>query len=126
VEVETILAQGGPAPTYAAAPPPLVAAAVLREPKAPAPGDNGSAARADAGGHFLQLAAFSSLENAERFVERVRAQLLDGGEVQLRVVTAGSFHRVQAGPYADRSAAVQAAQGIGQALGAAPILTAPR
>jgi rare lipoprotein A len=128
VEVEAVLPQTDAVPSYADTAPVSAAPAIataMREPKAPSLGDEVTAPRAAAGDHFLQLAAFSVLENAERFVERVRTQL-NGSDAQLRIVSTGSVYRVQAGPYANRAAALQAADGIGQMLGAAPIVAVPR
>jgi rare lipoprotein A len=80
---------------------------------------------ADSAGLYLQLAAFSLKENAERFAERASTQL-DGYGPQLRIVSSGSMYRIHVGPYADRGTAEQAAARITALLGATPIITAPR
>jgi len=76
-------------------------------------------------GHFLQLAAFSVKDNAERFAERLRGQIDTMGS-QIWVVPTGALYRIQTGPYADRSAAEQAARRIEALLGTVPIIAAPR
>jgi rare lipoprotein A len=70
-------------------------------------------------GIYIQLAAFGSAENAEN----LRAQLsreLDWLEQPLRVFTAGSIHRVQAGPFPSRSQADKAAERIHSETGNKP------
>ena len=76
-------------------------------------------------GHYVQLAAFSVKENADRFLERVRA-LLDSDQASVNLVPAGALYRIQAGPYADRTAAEQAALRFESTLGSAPVVTSPR
>jgi rare lipoprotein A len=73
----------------------------------------------------LQLAAFTVKDNAERFAERVRGHLEAIG-TQIWIVPAGALYRIQTGPYANRSAAEQAAQRIEALLATVPIITAPR
>jgi rare lipoprotein A len=128
VEVEAILPDsfarsGAPAGALAetAGPVALPPAAAVLLPAAPesAPGALQPSA------FYLQLGAFSVRDNAERFMERMRVQLA-GAEPNLAIVAAGAWHRVHAGPYANRDAALEAAQQIGQALGTAPVLIAPR
>jgi rare lipoprotein A len=80
---------------------------------------------ANIAGHYLQLAAFSVRENAERFVERVRL-LLDADQAPIRIIPAGTLYRIHSGPYADRFSAEQAARRIEELLGATPVFTAPR
>ncbi len=126
VEVETVLPSGDGA---AGSPPvqPRIAASTSVAPIAATPQDRPEQVppmTADAAGHYLQLAAFSLKENAERFVERVRVQL-DGVSTQIRIVPTGALYRIHAGPYADRPAAEQAALRIEALLGAAPILATP-
>jgi rare lipoprotein A len=138
VEVESILpdsyaAQALPPPQAAtasalAAPAPLLATppaapAADAEPQ-PQPTSVASLQAADSS-FYLQLGAFTVRDNAERFLERMRLQLA-GAETSLLIVAAGSWHRVHAGPYASRDAALEAAGRIGAALGTAPVLIAPR
>ena len=68
-----------------------------------------SAAQQDAAGSprgsvYLQVGAFSSVDNARVLRDRLSGALgLDAGRA--RVVQSGSLHRVQIGPYADDAAA---------------------
>ena len=80
---------------------------------------------APASGHYVQLAAFAVKENADRFIERARA-LINLEQAPLIVISSGGLHRVQSGPYADRTAAEQAARRLEALLGASAILTVPR
>jgi rare lipoprotein A len=126
VEVEAILPDSfarkdapavlgeGPSPVA----PPAVATAFATT--APQP-----VAVAEASSFYLQIGAFSQRDNAERFLERLRMEFA-GTEPNLVIVAAGALHRVHAGPYATRDAALEAAGRIGQALGTAPVLIAPR
>jgi rare lipoprotein A len=138
VEVESILpdsyaAQASPSTraetaNALAAPPPLLATppaapAADAEPQ-PQPASVASLQAADSS-FYLQLGAFTVRDNAERFLERMRLQLA-GAETSLLIVAAGSWHRVHAGPYASRDAALEAAGRIGAALDTAPVLIAPR
>ncbi len=77
------------------------------------------------GGLYLQLGAFSVQENAERFMERVRSQF-GGVDIGLGMSSAGNLFRIQSGPYATRTEALEAADHIGRVLGATPILASPR
>ena len=76
-------------------------------------------------GHYVQLAAFSVKENADRFAERVRA-LLDTDQASISIVPAGALYRIHAGPYADRLAAEQAALRFEALLGLSAVVTTPR
>jgi rare lipoprotein A len=127
VEVEAILPGSDSAPstltTEAPAEAPAAAipeAAVAAVQTAPLP-EPTSVDPALANGFYLQLGAFSMRDNAERFVERMRVALAEF-QAGLSIVSSGSLHRVQAGPYASRGEALAAAGHIGQSLGAAPIL----
>ena len=127
VEVEAILPGSeppSPAPltVQAASPPP---AAAFEAAYAPPPPEPAVSVAAQAAGFYLQLGAFSLRENAERFTERMRVALaaMDAG---LSIVASGSLHRVHAGPYASRAAALAAAERIGESLGSAPLVVVPR
>jgi rare lipoprotein A len=76
-----------------------------------------------ADGFYVQLGAFSVRDNAERFAERMRLAL--GAQGSLRIEAYGSLHRVHAGPYADRDAALEAAQRIGESLGSGSLPVVP-
>ena len=127
VEVESIVtASASPMARAPAEQPPRPARApAFVETRAPSSIAQTPAVTASPSGHYLQLAAFSVKENADRFLERVRA-LLDADQAPVSVVSAGAMYRIQAGPYADRQAAEQAALRFESLLGSAPILTAPR
>src|SRR5690606_13547436 len=103
------------------------AASALPVPPAPeqvaAVAENAAAVEAD--GFYVQLAAFSVADNAQRFLARVRVALASVAPA-LAIVSSGNVHRVHAGPYADRDQALQAAARIGQSLGSEPVLVPPR
>jgi len=61
------------------------------------------------GGHFLQLGAFSSRDNAESLRLRLARSLGDLGE-RLVIRSAGNLHRVQLGPWGDRAEAQRIAE----------------
>jgi rare lipoprotein A len=112
-----------PAQPAAAAPmpesPPPVAA---RDPGLPAPpAAQPIPVAAEAGGHYLQLGAFGSRENAENFHTRMKAQV-DGLADNLHVFPRDGLYRVQAGPYASQPEARQAAERINQTFGVRPIV----
>ncbi|AOF83279.1 rare lipoA family protein [Methyloversatilis sp. RAC08] len=66
---------------------------------------------ASTAGHWLQLGAFSTLDNAQALSRRIAAAL---GELadRISVTSDGDRHRVRAGPFASRDAA----QGVARAL----------
>jgi len=74
-----------------------------------------------AGGHYLQLGAFGSRENAENFLARMKSQM-DGLADNLHVFARDGLYRVHAGPYASQPEARQAAERISQALGVRPVV----
>jgi rare lipoprotein A len=76
---------------------------------------------AEAGGHYLQLGAFGSRENAENFLTRMKAQM-DGLADNLHVFPRDGLYRVQAGPYASQPEARQAAERINQTFGVRPFV----
>ena len=107
-----------PAQPAAAAPlpesPPPVAA---RDPGPPAPlAASPIPVAAEAGGHYLQLGAFGSRENAENFLTRMKAQM-DGLADNLHVYSRDGLYRVHAGPYASQPEARHAAERINQTFG---------
>jgi rare lipoprotein A len=119
VEVESIVISADGTWQTAQPPPPT------EQPRFPVPDDQAPPLIAGPSGVYLQLAAFSLKENAERFAEQIRAQL-DGGSAAIRVVPTGTLYRIHAGPYPDRGAADQAAQQIAAVLGAVPIIAPSR
>lgn len=131
VEVESIL-PGEPAPVVAAQPAPGAAVAVLqREPEPvatplPPPDPQPAAAPSvpvtrDASGHYLQLGAFGSQENAEIFLSRLRTQI-DWLALTMHIFQRDGLFRVHAGPYATPQEARQAAERISQSLGIKPMV----
>jgi len=128
VEVESIL-PGESAPVVAAQPGVALgtAVAVLQhepEPAAtplPPPDPQPAAAPSvpvtrDASGHYLQLGAFGSRENAEIFLSRLRTQI-DWLAPAMHIYPRDGLFRVHAGPYATPQEARQAAERISQSLG---------
>jgi len=111
----TALAQPVPAAPLPESPPPVAA----RDPGSPAAQPIPVAA--ETGGHFLQLGAFGSRENAENFLTRMKAQM-DGLADNLHVFARDGLYRVHAGPYASQPEARQAADRINQALGVRPVV----
>jgi rare lipoprotein A len=61
------------------------------------------------GGHYLQLGAFGSRDNAEALKSRLERTLGDLG-AKLLVRSAGNLHRLQLGPWADADAARRVAE----------------
>ena len=127
VEVESILAASASpmarAPAEQSTQP--ARAPAIAETRIPPSVPQSQAATVNAAGHYVQLGAFSVKENADRFLERVRA-LLDADQSPVSVVPAGALYRIQSGPYADRHAAEQAALRFESLLGSVPVLTSPR
>lgn len=143
VEVETIIpGEAPPTRTADAAAPPAVVVTALPSPQvaaeplpaaatpspaaagdAPpvAPSAAGGALAAAGSGHFLQLGAFGSRENAESYLSRARAELAWLAEA-LQLYFHDNLFRVQAGPYADASAAREIAERIGVTLDVRPVL----
>lgn len=76
-------------------------------------------------GFYVQLAAFSVPDNAQRFVERMRLVLTAAAD-NLTIVRSGNLHRVQAGPYSNRDEALEAAARMAESLGEAPVVVNPR
>jgi rare lipoprotein A len=70
---------------------------------------------------YLQLGAFSVRENAASLLARLQAEL--GVRADLTgIYQTGDVYRVQAGPYANREDALQAAARIEQALDLKPVV----
>jgi len=128
VEVETVMPGAPPpaAPSTAAGPPP--AAPQAAPPVAVVAGLSPEAAperqipvAADAGGVYLQLAAFSARDNAEAYAGRLRAEQ-SWLASQLQVYMRDGLFRVHAGPFASHHEARQAADRISQAMGIKPMV----
>ncbi|MCX8086075.1 MAG: septal ring lytic transglycosylase RlpA family protein [Rhodocyclaceae bacterium] len=111
VLVESVLPGQAAPPADALAP--IIAAAEAR----PAVVDDVE----EKGGHYLQLGAFGSRENAEALKARLASTL---GELagKLTVRSNGALHRVQLGPWPDGEAARRVAEELKLAWGLASIL----
>lgn len=107
---------GAPAPVFAAAEPvgapvrettvQIAAAAIAQPLNPPAP-----APKAAAKGFWVQLGAFSRLDGAESFREKLVTEL-DELAPLLAIFKDNNLHRLQAGPYATREDARQAAEKV--------------
>lgn len=75
----------------------------------------------DAAGLYLQLGAFSSVDNAESFRDRVARELPWLLE-PIHVAAAGSLHRVRLGPYKSREEAQAIADKVRASLDFAPVI----
>lgn len=136
VEVETILPTGAPPSAQASRRPPApvetLGAVAAPDPASPPPAATSTSAAtltpvvARASGHYLQLGAFAVPDNAQRFMERVQAQLGSDDTALSIAATGSNLYRVHAGPYPSRDDALQAAERLGQLLGSTPILATPR
>jgi rare lipoprotein A len=94
-------------------------AVAARQPSPPAAPGRGTAAPTpvpiDRPGLYLQLGAFSIRENAASLLARLQTELSWLADLT-GIYQAGDTYRVQAGPYATREEALQAAGRIEQAL----------
>lgn len=129
-----VLAQADPAtPTPTPTPlPPATPAAVPAPAPAPAPDPAPAAtlpvARAHtraASGWWLQLGAFGQGSGATSFQQKVAAELDWLGPL-LTVFAEGGLHRLQAGPYASREQAGEAAERVRAALALVPVIVERR
>ncbi|MDH5263290.1 MAG: septal ring lytic transglycosylase RlpA family protein [Betaproteobacteria bacterium] len=76
---------------------------------------------AETAGLYLQLGAFSSVDNAETFRNRI-ARDLPWLYEPIQIATAGSLHRVRLGPYRTRDEAQAIADKIRASLDFAPVI----
>ncbi|MCQ9376132.1 septal ring lytic transglycosylase RlpA family protein [Methyloversatilis sp. XJ19-13] len=72
-------------------------------------------------GHWLQLGAFSTLDNAQALSRRIAAALGDLAD-RISVSSDGDRHRVRAGPFGSRDAAQGAARALRDQLGLEALL----
>lgn len=117
VEVESVLPGQEPPP---AKQPPEDEDPIARFATAPVP----PAAAADGPeprGHYVQLGAFGSRDNAEALRARLAPELGSLGD-KLVILSAGGLHRVQAGPFRDRGEAEGATEQIVAVLGMKPTI----
>jgi rare lipoprotein A len=75
----------------------------------------------DAAGVYLQLAAFGSRTNAESYLARAKVQVEWLAQV-LHLFARDGLYRIHAGPYATSTEAREAAERIGLAVGAKPLI----
>lgn len=116
-EVKAALTEPSRAPAAAS----IVA---LAPPSTVAPSaDAASKSAGQASSVFLQLAAFSSRENADQASTRLRS-MLDWMREPIRVVAHGDIFRLHAGPFVDRRAALAAAEKIRAATDVRPFTVA--
>jgi rare lipoprotein A len=73
------------------------------------------------GGVYVQVGAFNQRENAAGLLARLQAELGALAE-PAGIYQSGGVYRVQAGPYADRDTALQAAARIEQAFALKPVV----
>jgi rare lipoprotein A len=117
VEVELII-PGNEGPPKAPAPAPAAGTA-----PAPVSSSSSPGSKPQTGGFFVQLAAFNSRENADAYLQQLRAQKEFQGEpLQIRE-NAGLF-RVHAGPYPNETAAKQSADRVARLLNIKPLVSA--
>ena len=100
-----------PAPAIEAAGPPIA--------------EGGSAPKAASKGFWVQLGAFSRMDGAEAFRQRL-SQELDWLSPLLAIFKEAQTHRLQAGPYASREDARTAAERMRQALALTPMIVERR
>lgn len=76
---------------------------------------------AERSGHYLQLGAFASLDNAEALKNRLARTLGELGE-RLVIRSSGTLHRLQLGPWADLAEARRVAEELKLAFGLPAVL----
>lgn len=115
VEVELII-PGNEGSPKTAVPPTAAVSPAVAAPSSPAN-------KPQTGGFFVQLAAFNSRENADAYLQQLRAQKEFQGEpLQIRE-NAGLF-RIHAGPYPNETAARQSADRAARLLNIKPLVSA--
>ncbi len=124
------IAQGGAGLPQDLTPPPVPRAAALDPPSAqaaaaPAIPDGGAAPKAASKGFWVQLGAFSRMDGAEAFRQKL-SQELDWMAPLLAIFKEAQIHRLQAGPYASREDARSAAERMRQALALTPVIVERR
>ena len=125
VEVEAVLPEpGGIFALRPPAPPAPPLSGVARP--ATAAADSDAPLRMEGGELFLQLGAFSNLDNAENFLALMEFQLSGNGNTGSEIVytprirARDNLFRVELGPYASRGAAQRAAQDLASRFGVVP------
>ncbi|MBB2487196.1 septal ring lytic transglycosylase RlpA family protein [Mitsuaria sp. WAJ17] len=95
------------------------------EAQTPPIAEGGAAPRAASRGFWVQLGAFSRMDGAEAFRQRL-SQELDWLSPLLAIFKEAQTHRLQAGPYASREDARSAAERMRQALALTPMIVERR
>ena len=128
VEVESILPEGE---SYAEVAPPhrqvptATPVIAVAPPAPPPPATIPPKAEKLASGIYLQLAAFSNMENAENLRSRLHLELDWLGKGS-HISEANNVYRLQVGPYATRAEAEAASQRIRQQMGEKPFVVEVR
>ncbi len=91
----------------------------------PALVEGGAAPKAASKGFWVQLGAFSRMDGAEAFRQKL-SQELDWMAPLLAIFKEAQMHRLQAGPYASREDARGAAERMRQALALTPVIVERR
>lgn len=97
----------------------------LAETAGPPIADGGAAPKAASKGFWVQLGAFSRMDGAEAFRQKL-SQELDWMAPLLAIFKEAQIHRLQAGPYASREDARSAAERMRQALALTPVIVERR
>jgi rare lipoprotein A len=74
---------------------------------------------------YLQLGAFTSQQNAENFLARMRTELASSGKQLKLSTTKDGLVRVHIGPYANQSEARSSADSLASKLGFKPMVNLP-
>ena len=127
VEVESLLADGSALDASAA---PIIENIVQSEPlesnlSAPTTPVTLTSLEKNNGDVYLQLGAFESQQNAELFLERMRADLSNTGKQFKLSTMSDGLVRVHIGPYSNQSEARSSAENLEQRLGFKPMVNVP-
>ena len=114
-----------PAPIPAPTPAANVATVAAASPAAAEPTERARSYTTAASGFWLQLGAFGRSDGAYSFQQRIAAEL-DWLSPLLAVFAEGGMHRLQAGPYASRDQAREAADRVRAALALVPVIVERR
>lgn len=90
--------------------------APIADAAAPTPAPTPAPVATEGGGTFVQLGAFSSAENADAFLRKMRLDLPWLADA-IQVHRGGPLHKVHAGPYRTREEAEAAAERVRKELG---------
>ncbi|MGM9513211.1 septal ring lytic transglycosylase RlpA family protein [Roseateles sp. DB2] len=104
---------------------PPVSGRAQTEAASPPIAEGGAAPKAASKGFWVQLGAFSRMDGAEAFRQKL-SQELDWMAPLLAIFKEAQIHRLQAGPYANREDARSAAERMRQALALTPVIVERR